>query len=257
VVDDPVSLEGVGALHLLSAMVGNRSIIWRRPGRRRSWIWVALMSINLAAWKRDNPAGPCAACSPMSRSICGLDPVARARDIFQILRWRSAARHHRCGLARVFFSWTLHAIVYFWLMPTYIAYNHLPRAIGGALQRSMARISFILFLVCDAIGVHHLFTDPQSRRFNSCIRFTSLWRCRPCSRSSPSAPRPNRSRCAAHGAFGWVNSLPLEKFDHAPPALSCDLDSRRRRRSYELSLDASSTIPSGYRHFIESSARYL
>lgn len=24
------------------------------------------------------------------------------------------------GLARVLFSWTLHAIVYFWLMPTYI-----------------------------------------------------------------------------------------------------------------------------------------
>jgi hypothetical protein len=36
------------------------------------------------------------------------------------------------GLARVFFSWTLHAIVYFWLMPTYIAYYTIvPRAIGG------------------------------------------------------------------------------------------------------------------------------
>ena len=68
------------------------------------------------------------------------------------------------GLARVFFSWTLHAIVYFWLMPTYIAYYTIfPRAIGGRLYSdAMARISFILFLVVAMpIGVHHLFADPQ------------------------------------------------------------------------------------------------
>ena len=68
------------------------------------------------------------------------------------------------GLARVFFSWTLHAIVYFWLMPTYIAYYTIvPRAIGGRLfSDPMARISFALFLVVAMpIGVHHLFADPQ------------------------------------------------------------------------------------------------
>ncbi|MET5021140.1 cytochrome C oxidase subunit I, partial [Burkholderia pseudomallei] len=38
------------------------------------------------------------------------------------------------GLARVFFSWTLQAIVYFWLIPAYSAYYTLvPRAIGGKL----------------------------------------------------------------------------------------------------------------------------
>ena len=68
------------------------------------------------------------------------------------------------GLARVFFSWTLHAIVYFWLMPTYIAYYTIvPRAIGGRLYSdTMARISFILFLVVAMpIGMHHTFADPQ------------------------------------------------------------------------------------------------
>src|SRR6516225_5779649 len=35
------------------------------------------------------------------------------------------------GLARTLFSWTLHAIVYFWLMPAYIAfYTMVPRAAG-------------------------------------------------------------------------------------------------------------------------------
>jgi cytochrome c oxidase subunit 1 len=68
------------------------------------------------------------------------------------------------GLARVLFSWTLHAIVYFWLMPAYIAfYTIVPRAIGGRLYSdTMARIAFALFLVFSMpIGIHHLFADPQ------------------------------------------------------------------------------------------------
>jgi cytochrome c oxidase subunit I len=68
------------------------------------------------------------------------------------------------GLARVLFSWTLHAIVYFWLMPTYIAfYVIVPRAIGGRLYSDvMARLSFALLLVfAMPIGLHHLFADPE------------------------------------------------------------------------------------------------
>jgi cytochrome c oxidase subunit 1 len=68
------------------------------------------------------------------------------------------------GLARVFFSWTLHAIVYFWLIPTYLAfYTLVPRAIGGRLYSdTMARAAFALFLVFSMpIGIHHLFADPQ------------------------------------------------------------------------------------------------
>ena len=68
------------------------------------------------------------------------------------------------GLARVFFSWTLHAIVYFWLMPAYIAfYTIVPRAIGGRLYSdTMGRVAFALFLVFSMpIGIHHLFADPQ------------------------------------------------------------------------------------------------
>src|SRR4029077_10127571 len=68
------------------------------------------------------------------------------------------------GLARVFFSWTLHAIVYFWLIPAYIAYYVIvPRAIGGRIfSDTMARIAFVLFLVVSMpIGLHHTFEDPQ------------------------------------------------------------------------------------------------
>jgi cytochrome c oxidase subunit 1 len=58
----------------------------------------------------------------------------------------------------------LHAIVDFWLMPTYIAYYTIvPRAIGGRLfSDTMGRIAFILFLiVAMPIGIHHAFEDPQ------------------------------------------------------------------------------------------------
>jgi len=68
------------------------------------------------------------------------------------------------GLARTLFSITLHAIVYFWLFPTYIAYYTLmPQAAGGRLYSdTMGRIAFVLFLVFSIpVGLHHLFMDPE------------------------------------------------------------------------------------------------
>ena len=98
--------------------------------------------------------------------LWGWTAVGAALEIiFQILPVALGLRSTiDAGLARVFFSWTLHAIVYFWLIPTYIAYYTIfPRAIGGRLYSdAMARISFILFVVVAMpIGVHHLFADPQ------------------------------------------------------------------------------------------------
>jgi len=134
-----------------------------------SWVWVALMSINMYRWKRDNPGAPVP--FPMFATVAGSylwawTAVGAALELlFQIipvaLGWRSTID---AGLARVFFSWTLHAIVYFWLMPTYIAYYTIvPRAIGGRLfSDTMGRIAFILFLiVAMPIGIHHAFEDPQ------------------------------------------------------------------------------------------------
>ena len=53
------------------------------------------------------------------------------------------------GLSRTLFSWTLHAIVYFWLFPAYIAfYTMVPQAAGGRLYSdTMGRLAFILFLI--------------------------------------------------------------------------------------------------------------
>ena len=134
-----------------------------------SWIWVALMSVNLYRWKRDHPGVPVPL--PMFANVAGSylwawTAVGAAIELlFQIIPVAVGLTSTiDSGLARVFFSWTLHAIVYFWLMPTYIAYYTIvPRAIGGRLfSDAMGRIAFILFLVVAMpIGVHHLFVDPQ------------------------------------------------------------------------------------------------
>src|SRR6202011_5746640 len=68
------------------------------------------------------------------------------------------------GLARTLFSVTPHAIVYFWLMPAYIAfYTLVPEAAGGRLYSdTMGRLTFIMFLVFSLpVGMHHLLVDPE------------------------------------------------------------------------------------------------
>jgi len=104
-----------------------------------SWIWVALMSVNLYCWKRDNPGAPVP--FPMFATVAGAllwgwTAVGAALELlFQVIPVALGLTSTiDAGLARVFFSWTLHAIVYFWLMPAYIAYYTIvPRAIGGKL----------------------------------------------------------------------------------------------------------------------------
>jgi cytochrome c oxidase subunit 1 len=134
-----------------------------------SWIWVALMSINLRAWRRVHPGAtvPLAMYGNVTGAyLWAWTSVGAAVEVLVLilpasLGWTDTIN---AGLARVFFSWTLHAIVYFWLMPAYIAfYTIIPRAIGGRLYSdTMGRVAFALFLVFSMpIGIHHLFADPQ------------------------------------------------------------------------------------------------
>jgi cytochrome c oxidase subunit 1 len=134
-----------------------------------SWIWVALMAVNLHAWRRLNPGTPVPLA--MYANVAGAylwawTAVGAALEILlQILPVALGFKTTiDAGLARVLFSWTLHAIVYFWLMPAYIAfYVIVPRAIGGRLYSDvMARLVFAMFLVVAMpIGIHHLFADPE------------------------------------------------------------------------------------------------
>jgi cytochrome c oxidase subunit I len=185
-----------------------------------SWIWVALMHVNLRIWKRVNPGKPVPLA--MFANVAGAylwawTAIGAALEILlQILPvalgWKTTID---AGLARVLFSWTLHAIVYFWLIPAYIAYyTMVPGAIGGRLYSdSMARVSFILFLIfAMPIGIHHLFADPQVGAgfkflhavFTGMVSVPTLLTVFTICASVEIAGRLRGGK----GAFGWLTALP-------------------------------------------------
>jgi len=187
-----------------------------------SWIWVALMVVNLRVWKRDNPGVPVplAMFATVAGSLLwGWTAVGAALELlFQILPVAIGLRTTiDAGLARILFSWTLHAIVYFWLMPSYIAYYTIvPRAIGGRLfSDQMGRLSFILFLVVAMpIGIHHVFEDPQVGSgfkfvhsvFTALVALPTLLTVFTISASVEIAGRLRGGK----GVLGWIAALPWD-----------------------------------------------
>jgi cytochrome c oxidase subunit 1 len=187
-----------------------------------SWIWVALMSVNLHVWRRTHPGAPVPLA--MFANVAGSylwawTAVGAAIELLlQIIPVALGLRSTiDAGLARVFFSWTLHAIVYFWLIPSYIAYYTIvPRAIGGKLYSdTMARIAFILFLVVAMpIGIHHTFADPQvgagfkfvHSAFTGLVAVPTLLTVFTICASAEIAGRLHGGR----GLFGWIAALPWE-----------------------------------------------
>jgi cytochrome c oxidase subunit 1 len=187
-----------------------------------SWIWVALLLVNERAWRRRNPDKPLPL--PMFANLAGAylwawTAIGAALEILlQILPVALGFKTTiDAGLARVLFSWTLHAIVYFWLMPAYIAYyTIMPRAIGSRLYSdTMARVSFALFLVfAMPIGIHHLFADPMVGSglkmmhtiFTGMVVIPTLLTIFTITATVELAARVRGGR----GALGWLKALPWD-----------------------------------------------
>jgi cytochrome c oxidase subunit I len=187
-----------------------------------SWIWVALMSVNLRAWRRENPGAtvPLAMFGNVAGAyLWAWTSVGAALEILLLILPVALGFKDTidAGLARVFFSWTLHAIVYFWLMPTYIAfYTIVPRAIGGRLYSDpMGRVAFVLFLVFSMpIGIHHLFADPHvgagfkfvHAMMTAMVSVPTLMTVFTIVASVEIAARLRGGK----GPFGWVKALPWD-----------------------------------------------
>ena len=185
-----------------------------------SWVWVALLSVNLHIWKRANPdvAVPFAMFAIVAGAyLWAWTSVGVALELlFQIIPAAIGLTSTiDAGLSRVFFSWTLHAIVYFWLIPTYVAYYTIfPRAIGGKLYSDlMGRIAFILFLVVAMpIGIHHTFEDPQigagfkfiHSAFTAAVALPTLLTVFTICASAEVVGRMRGGR----GPIGWIGALP-------------------------------------------------
>jgi cytochrome c oxidase subunit I len=188
-----------------------------------SMIWVTLMILNMAAWKRDNPGVPVPLPMFAITATAILWAWAAAGVLLELgcillpraFGWSDLID---AALGRTLFSVTLHAIVYFWLMPAYIAYYTLvPRAAGGRLYSdTMGRLTFIMFLVFSLpVGMHHLFMDPEHgsgfKFLQSALTFgvvlPTLLTIFSISASLEIAGRVRGGR----GLLGWIPALPWEE----------------------------------------------
>src|SRR6516162_4868157 len=188
-----------------------------------SWVWCALMIIAMAAWKRDNPGRPVplAMFATVANAVMWLwTTVGVAVELLvQVIPAAlGLVQTIDAGLARTLFSWTLHAIVYFWLIPAYIAfYTFAPRAAGGRLYSdTMGRLTFILFLLYSLpVGIHHLLMDPQHGNgwkfvqvlLTGFVTVPTLLTIFTISASMEIAGRLRGGR----GLFGWIAALPWDR----------------------------------------------
>jgi cytochrome c oxidase subunit 1 len=137
-----------------------------------SWIWCGIMVVMFKQWKQANPKQPVplAMFATTANALLWLWTSAgvAVEVLFQAiplaLGWIDTVD---AGLARTLFAWTLHPIVYFWLIPAYTAfYVFVPKQAGGFLfSDEAARGAFIVLAVFSLpIGFHHLYMDPEQAK---------------------------------------------------------------------------------------------
>ena len=188
-----------------------------------SWIWCVLMMVAMVAWKRENPGRPVplAMFATVANAVMWLwTTVGVAVELlFQVIPAAlGLVQTIDVGLARTLFSWTLHAIVYFWLIPAYIAfYTMVPRAAGGRLYSdTMGRLTFILFLIYSLpVGMHHLLMDPEHGNATKFIQvlltaFVAVPTLLTIFTITASLEIAGRLR-GGRGIFGWIAALPWER----------------------------------------------
>jgi cytochrome c oxidase subunit 1 len=132
--------------------------------------WVAGWGFYLTywQWRKENPGEKTpfiALAAIITMVMWQIATLGVAVEIlFQIIPWSLGwVEGIDPQLARTFFWFFGHPLVYFWLLPAYISwYAMLPKQAGGKMfSESLARLVFWLFLALSIpVGLHHQFTDP-------------------------------------------------------------------------------------------------
>ena len=185
-----------------------------------SWGFCAVTVANYRRWRRANPGVPIPlAMHGMLATIVVwvLATVGVAVEVVVLLiPWSlGLAKTVDPILARTLFWWFGHPLVYFWLLPAYVAwYTLLPRHVGGRLfSDPLTRVVFVLFIVLSTpVGFHHQFVDPgvpagwkMLHAVNTqAILFPSLVTAFTVIASLEVAGRTKGGR----GWFGWLARLP-------------------------------------------------
>ncbi len=133
-----------------------------------SWIAGVGFFLTYWAWRKDNPdtRSPFIAfAGVLNMAMWQIATLGVAVEILSMLLPWSLGLIDATDpqLARTYFWFTGHPLVYFWLLPAYISwYGMLPKQAGGKLfSDSLARLAFWLFLIVSVpVGFHHQFVDP-------------------------------------------------------------------------------------------------
>ncbi|MCA9896726.1 MAG: b(o/a)3-type cytochrome-c oxidase subunit 1 [Anaerolineales bacterium] len=134
-----------------------------------SWVGGWGMFLTLRAWRKENPGVQTpfiALASNITMAMWQIATLGIATEMLWLiipwsLGWVDGIDPQ---LARTFFWFTGHPIVYFWLLPAYVSwYGMVPKQVGGKLfSEPLARLVFWLFLLLSIpVGLHHQYLDPS------------------------------------------------------------------------------------------------
>ncbi len=134
-----------------------------------SWVGGWGMFLTYRAWRKENPGVQTpliALASNITMAMWQIATVGIAAEmLWLIIPWSlGLVDGIDPQLARTFFWFTGHPIVYFWLLPAYVAwYGMVPQQAGGKLfSEPLARLVFWLFLLLSIpVGLHHQYLDPS------------------------------------------------------------------------------------------------
>lgn len=185
--------------------------------------WIVVMLVMTMQWKRANSGQPlplpmfgtAANAILWSWTLLGVTVEVVFLLLPLALGWVDTVD---VGLARTLFAWTLHPIVYFWLIPAYLAlYTIVPKVAGGRLfSDEMARVAFIMLIVFGLpIGMHHLYADPfQADAWKLMHMFGTFMVAIPTLITGftviASLELAGRMR-GGKGLFGWIGTLPWKE----------------------------------------------
>ncbi|MGE6260275.1 b(o/a)3-type cytochrome-c oxidase subunit 1 [Heyndrickxia sporothermodurans] len=133
-----------------------------------SWVACGAMIATYIKWRKENPGQPSPLLSFMAVTNSIMWIVATlgvaGEVLFQLIPWSLGwVDTVNVLVSRTLFWYFGHPLVYFWLLPAYMAwYVIIPKIIGGKIfSDSLARLVFILFLLFSIpVGFHHQLTEP-------------------------------------------------------------------------------------------------
>ncbi|RWZ59124.1 b(o/a)3-type cytochrome-c oxidase subunit 1 [Halobacillus fulvus] len=139
-----------------------------------------------------------------------------ATVLFQFIPWAFGWTNGiNVELSRSLFWYFGHPLVYFWLLPAYMAwYVVVPKIIGGRVfSDSLARLSFVLFILFSIpVGFHHQLTEPGIASFwkflQTVLTFMVIIPSLMTAFSMFATFEMRGRELGGRGLFGWVSKLP-------------------------------------------------